>query len=596
VQATATSPQGRDARVLGTWIAALTPLLAMLAGGAAFSLCGNQDDGVVSAALGLSPTATSGYPLAALLAHAFTYLPLGPLVLRIALASSSAIAVAAGALYAAIHTSLRTAAIARSTEPVAVDPAPLVRSPLALGIVLFAFGCDALFCTEPRAYSVSLALACLCLERVSAVQASWPRRTPEPLRAAAFWFGLLAVEQPALALVLLLGGLPWLRRMQRVYSLSRLAVIALPFATLLALGLLRLDARTPPALVAAAGELDFARAFDLAARSTPMLQRLRPLGMGAWGLFGFVLFALVRFIRTPAPARTLELWLTITATSWLASLLLAHASALFALALCTAAATCALTLSNLLENAERNSLALAVALLGVVLGGAHLRATALRHMAEDARASDLLRDPLLRTLPPRATLLAEPDLARSLYAAELEERCRPDVRSAVKPWRLDLPGCEALSRAAPELEPLMRAHLLQGELPIAELQTLAMRRPLLIESSAAGESTLSAALLPFGWYHQVSTSMVSRNDERFAARDAEQNLHQLWSTLEGEPLDACTRHRLVERAQADADYYRQLGDPERVGQASSRAAAVANAVAKNPAGSAAPNPRANPVP
>ena len=137
-----------EAHALGSALAALTPLLAMLASARAFASY-RADDGLLAGALALAPAGAPAHPLATLLAALFARVPLGPLPLRVALSSSAAMAFAAAALYRALDTG----------AAVAARVAPRVRAPLAIAVLLFAFGSDALFATEPRAYALSVALA-----------------------------------------------------------------------------------------------------------------------------------------------------------------------------------------------------------------------------------------------------------------------------------------------------------------------------------------------------------------------------------------------------------------------------------------------------
>jgi hypothetical protein len=162
--------------------------------------------------------------------------------------------------------------------------------------------------------------------------------------------------------------------------------------------------------------------------------------------------------------------------------------------------------------------------------------------------------------------------ADALHVAALEEHSRPDVHVVPKPWQFDLVASERLVRAIPQLQPVLRASLLQRELPLTELQSLSARRPLLLELDPARERALYPALLPWGLYHQVSSSTVSRSDERFAARDADARNAVLDAALDEEPgLRGPLGALLAARARADADYYAAAGDPDHAAQAGERA-------------------------
>src|SRR5204862_5030393 len=101
------------------------------------------------------------------------------------------------------------------------------------------------------------------------------------------------------------------------------------------------------------------------------------------------------------------------------------------------------------------------------------------------------------------------------------------------------------------------------ELPLTELQSLAARRPLLVELDPARERALYPVLLPWGLYHQVSSSAVSRSDVRFAARDADTRSAALDAAIAEEPmLRAELGALLAARARADSDYFAAAGAPE----------------------------------
>jgi hypothetical protein len=549
-----------EAHALGSALVALTPLLAMLASARPFAAYG-ADDGLLAGALALAPQAAPAHPLAVLLAALFARVPLGPLPLRVALASSAAMAWAAAALYRALETG---AAAAGRVQP-------RVRAPLAVAVLIFAFGSDALFAIDPRAHAVSVALGCAYLERISALQAAWPRLALRPLRAAAFWLGLLAFEQPALALVLLAGSGALLSRAWRAFRVPGVHFVGLAAGASVGLGAHALLLRAAQRPIAAALAGSATAAFSFAA---PPVHRPE-LGLAASVLLLGALIALVRFVRAPAPQRLHGVWIGVALVALGASAVLARPAALLALGLCAAAVLSALAFGELLAGA-RVPLASALAFGALLLGLSQLRAAALHGMANDARASDVLREPAWRALPPRALLFVAPDAGAALRSAELEERARPDVHVVLKPWQFDLIASQALARARPELQPLLRAILLQGELPLTELQSLAARGPLLLELDPARERALYPALLPWGLYLQVSSSAVSRSDERFAARDADARNAALDAALGEEPaLRAELGALLAARARADADYYAAAGDRKHAAQAADRARELA---------------------
>jgi hypothetical protein len=565
------SPTPADtARALGTTLATASPLLALLATGAAYAPCADRDL-LARGAIALEPAAGSGAPAATFVAHALSFLPLGASPLRAALASSALGAAAALALYRAIDA-------AAAAAPRAA--AAYVRGPLMLAAVWLAFACAPLFLREGQAYAGGLALACLCAERMARAHAADSLATASRARrSAACWFALLLVEQPAIAVCVAVAAGSWARgapgRERERERTSHAYALGAAIAVLAAIGAVLLYAREPSrAQSAAAAWLSgWTRSFQLAHGA--FTARVSELSPAAWTLIAAAAIFGARAARGARPP-LVHGWALLTFTALGGSALLAHPAPLQALALCGAAATCALCAAEWLGGKLPRRLAFAAGVLALALAAAQLRATALAALGDDGRAADVLREPLLRALPSRALVLVEPDLSRALHGAELEEAVRPDVIVARKPWRLDLAQSAALARSAPDLQPAMRAHLLQGALPVDELRSLAARRPLLIETMpGADERALVHALLPFGLYQQVSTSAATRSDARFAARDAEARMERWSALLDADAPAAECRALLRDRALAAAAYYEQIGDREHAAAARSTAGTFA---------------------
>ncbi len=544
----------RDAQVLGALIAALTPLLAWLACVSPYGPA-TGGDGLLSAALALQPAAAPGHLLAVLLARLCTLLPLGPLPLRVALAMGLCNAAAAAALYRALDTSLRAQGLSRA----------VLASPLALGATLLAFGLPQLFDSRPHAHAVALALGCLWLERLCAALARWPRRAPAALRAAVFWWALLLVEQPPLALLLLLACAPVLQRLLRVQLRAAAALwplaAAVPAALLPWLLARRAHAALAPELRLPLSAWRGAAGWNAGARAADA-----PAVLLGLALLAGLLLVLLR----PGARRLHGTWLAIAAASLLGSRLLQQPGAAPALAGCAALALLAAAFGALLQTRESSALALVLSVLSVPLGLAGLHAATLRARAQPGAGADLLREALLRALPPRSVVLVETDLALALRDARAEEQVRPDCVLARKPWALALPGAEALAAVQPELRPLLRAHLLQGGVPLTELKALASRRSVLVELDPAHEPGASAALLPFGPYAQVATSPPLKSDVRVAAAEAWQRWDRLLHAFDPAGLDPGASALVRARLLASAAYYDAAGDPEDAARARAR--------------------------
>jgi len=551
-------PEDDRAQTLGTLIAALTPLLAMLAVVSAFPPVAGGDS-AIAAALELELTAPPGHPLAALAGRLCTLLPLGPLALRVGLCSALLSAVAAAALYRALDRSLRVHAAVRA----------LYASPLALGLTLFVFGCEPLFAAEPRAHMAAVALGCLCLERIVAFECAWPRLELATLRAAGLWWALLVAEQPALAAAVLVAALPSLRRLLSGYRLP-LANLA-PLALGLPLWLYGVLARGSP-LGLPAGSLAsrLGAAFAPASATAAWPPAPEPVGPDPVWLTALVVLFVVIGLRARALRRIGLPWLWLALSALLGASVLERAAALHALALCACAALATLACGAPLAGSSRSRLAVALALLSVALGVTQLQATARAARMHDPGSADVLGDALRRTLPARSALLLGDALARAQRDAESLERVRPDLLFALKPWLLPLEAAQRVAARNRELLPLLRAELLDSARqaassnapPLFELAALAARRPVLIELAPGHERALHPSLLPFGPYHQVSTSSVGKADFLFAERESEQRWSRLYAALGPSQLDAATVQLLAERHAAQADYAHSLADPE----------------------------------
>lgn len=549
-------PTEADSRALalGMLLAALAPLFAVIASTSAYPPASGEAR-LLAAALELSPAEPPGYALATWWARAFALVPLGPLALRVALASGALYAVAAAALFAAIDRALRAQTALR----------PLFASPLALAVTLLAFGSPPLFADTPHAHAAAIALACLCLERLVAFEAAWPRLELMPLRMALLWFALLAPEQPALAAVLLLATVPTARRLLASYELPawNLAPLLLGvplwlFGAVSAGVELGLPvARTPWSMLQSA--------FAPSAIEPALVSRLpaspfEPALTLTYALIALGVLGAAVALRAPRQ-RVSALWLGVGLAALCGALFLPDTEAHAALGLCAAAALSALALAALLTGAHQGWLATVTAVALVLVGLAQVQTSALRARSLSRGAADALGDALRRDLPPRSALLLGPDLATSIADYTAEERVRPDLLVAVEPWRLDFAAAKRVAAHSPELLPLLRAALLdaaarplRAALPELELATLASRRPVLLELDPVTERSLHDILLPFAFYHRVSTSGVGDSDIDLAAREREQRLARAYATLDLPHLPEPILHLLAARHVAELDY------------------------------------------
>jgi hypothetical protein len=575
------TPADASARALGTLLAALAPLLAALSNSSGFGPASGGPH-VLHAALALSCAEPPGHPLSVLVLRAAAFVPIGPLALRVELATAALLSLAAAALYRALDTGLRATGVLRSR----------MASPLALGLCLLAFGAGPLFTREPQPHAAALALACLGLACWVAFECAWPRLELSALRAGSLLLGLLLAEQPALALLLLLFALPVVRRVLREYRLPawNLAPLALGLPLLLYAPL----ARAPElGLSCARTPLEQVRtAFALAVGLPPQGAAFRPAEIAALSLVALGALGATLSLRAPATRKLGVSWLALGLGAFAASRWLAHGDAASALALYAAAALAGFALAPVLSDDGQGRLAPALAAMLVLLGLGLLHAGARAARGVDPTASDALADPLRRQLPARSALLLAPELAAALLDAEAEERTRPDLLVALAPWQLDLRAAERIAARSPELLPLLRAQLLARAppprppgagnrdadgaraLPLVELAGLAGRRPTLIELSPELDPALHAVLLPHALYHQVSTHGIGKTDVELAARGSERQLARLYDELDVGRLDRAARALLADRHTAEVAYARSVGDVQLEARARQRIAAL----------------------
>jgi hypothetical protein len=211
---------------------------------------------------------------------------------------------------------------------------------------------------------------------------------------------------------------------------------------------------------------------------------------------------------------------------------------------------------------RRSAAAFLVALLVTALGGAQVFRTASRASLAGFHASDDFDDLDRRELPARAVVLAHnPGTIFSYWGGQAEDALRPDLILVPIPF-LSYPGMtDSLIRKEPELGSLLREHLLHGELREDGAQSLAARRPLLVEMDARVPQELYRTMVPSGPFHEVLPGGATRLDERTAARSQRVAYRRLYRRIGPGRTEPATRARLVWRHFNDALYYMGYGDP-----------------------------------
>ena len=146
------------------------------------------------------------------------------------------------------------------------------------------------------------------------------------------------------------------------------------------------------------------------------------------------------------------------------------------------------------------------------------------------------------------------------------EHVRPDVTVVPMPF-LDYPGVvEALAARDPDLAELLRGYLLEGELRQPDLQSLAARRPLLVEMDLRVPTDLYETMVPAGLYYEVVDAGATDTDVIEAAEPHAAVLGRLYAHLGEHGVEETeTQGHLLWLHYMDALYYASVGarDPAR---------------------------------
>jgi hypothetical protein len=558
----------------------------------------------IAASVNLGISHPPGQPLAAILGRLFAMLPLGPLSLRVALASAALAACAAAALFCAVQTTV--AAVGEKREWVSV--------PLAVGATWYVAGSFSWWfqAVRPEVYALQAALVCLAVERAIALEAAWPTRDARPLLVAALALGLGLANHHFLAVLALPALLPVTVRVLQSRGLK-------PIAQSCAAGLLGLAVYLYLPLRAAShplpnlGEPDtWSRFFWVVSAQTfhknvgggapqPMSERYADVAVVLWNdLFLCLIIALgglYILLRTPGARRIGTIWMLLlgsnaVARAWLgfirsnpdamgyllpsfaalAALFAAFVAALLAplggrespgaLVLTEEKTLLELSIGILTTPAQRRSAAVfLVVVLVAALGMAQIYRTAARASLAGFDARDDFDDLGRRELPPRAILLAhEPGTIFSHWGGQGEDGLRPDVKLVPVPF-LSYPAMvDRLIKEKPELRDLLREHLLYGELGPEALQSLASRRPLLLEMDVRLRQNIYRTMVPSGLFYRVLPGGATDLDERAGARSQRAAYRRLYRRIGPGRKEPATRARLLWRHFTDALYYMGYGD------------------------------------
>lgn len=577
--------------------AVVAGLLSLLGYFATASAHGYWLDGgeFVAAAAELGIPHPPGQPLAVLLsATVVNLLPLGSIAFRVALAS-------------ALMASLATLFLYRATDQTLIALGlkwPRARQLIALGATLsvaasYGFWFQAV---RPEVYALQAALLCFALERLVHLEAGWPRVDVRPLYQGGLALGLALANHHFLAFLILPAAAPTLARVIQAKGRRPLLLGAGAVLTGLTTYVF-LPLRAAAGAGLALGQPDSLSRFIWVVSAEAFQKNQgdgvpQPLG----DRFMDVLVSLVESMHPAVvllalggawavlrvrPSRRIGLiWVSVVITfvmarAWLGFVrsnpdalgyLMPAMAALGALAACFVGAV-AQVIGG--DDARRANTA-ALLLAGLVFAGGVYQVS--RNGAQTSLAgfadTDAFDDPLRRDLPPRAVVLLHgPQTVFRYWGGEAQERLRPDVAVVPIPLLGYPKMVELLVARDPELADLLRAYLLEGELTLPGLQSLAAQRPLLVELDVRVDPRLYGTLIPNGLYHEVVADGATQADERRGAEVQEQmwaHLHQHLHDSE----DRETQAQLLWRHYTDALYFAGFGDLDAARKATHRARAV----------------------
>ncbi len=572
-------------RIVSWALASLVPIFAYLStlSGSSYWLDGGE---LTAAAVDLDIAHPPGHPLASLLAHAMTLLPLGSLAMRVALAQAVCAAIAAGFFFSAIETTVRALGVRHDR----------ISIPIALGATwLFAASYGWwISAIRPEVYALETMLLAIAIERVVALEARWPTRDISPLPVACLALGLSLANHHFMGFLCFPTIAPTLARVYRARGIRPLALSL----SMIGVGLtpyvyLPIRAATHPAMdlgdprtLSRFFWVVSAQAYQGTHAITPEPLSDRMLDVVVSIVDGLspvpVLLALAgayALLRTPGVVRIGYVWVTLVLFSFLGrgwlgfvrgnpdalGYLMPTMAGVAALSAALVAAVASALASSTVGPKEKRPgvrpglvvLAIVVALVGLAQVQRNLGRVSLREF----HATDDLDDLRIRSLPPRAIVIAHsPQTVFRHFELRATEHVRPDVTLVPMPF-LAYPGMiDALAREAPELRRLLEGYGLDGELSTSELESLASRRPVLVELDVRVPLRLHESLLPEGLFHAVEPAGTTDVDRRLGARRREATFDALSAALAGTRQDDDTRAQLLWIHYNDALYFANVGE------------------------------------
>lgn len=575
-------------------LATFVPFVAYVttASGHAYWLDGGE---FVAASLDLDIAHPPGHPIAAMLGRAMAYLPIGTLAFRVAIGQALMGAVASGAFYRALATSLRALGPVGDRQVI----------PLALGATWLAAMASGVWFqnVRPEVYSLETALLLIVVERVVTLESRWPTLDLRPLYVASFVLGLSLANHHFMSVLLFPALAPTLARVVRAHGFAPLSRAALLGAIgLLPYVYLPVRARTsPPIDLGHPATLDnfywvvSAQAYQGSHGLTPepladrFAEVLLQLAMGVHPVTIFVALAGAwTLLRAQGVRRIGWVWVGMTLFSvagrgWLGFVrqnpdALGYLEpAMFGLSAMAASfiATVLVTVSR----GRRRGVELAstvVAASLVLLVVARVREQARLATLSTFDATDTFDTLRYRDLPPRALVISYyPQTVFRHWSVDAIEHTRPDVTLVPMPF-LGYPGMvDTLAERSPELVPLLRGIMLDGAIRQPDLQSLAGDRPVFVELDPRVPDSVLETVVPSGLFYSVEAGGVTDVDVREGARLRELTFDRLYADLHGQEHETETSRQLLWLHYMDAIFYARVGAREEAHRACERGLALA---------------------
>jgi len=533
----------------------------------------------VAAAADFGISHPPGHPLAAIVLGTAHLVPIGALSFRVALVCSVLTATAAVALFFAVENTLKLAGVIADS----------LRFPLALAATWWVVGSYAWWfqAVRPEVYALQAALLCIAIERLLRASLSGQNGDVRPLYQGALALGLALANHHYLAVLALVPSLwlwvgIWRSWGWRPFAWS-LAFLSAGLLTYLYLPLRAL--REPflnlgnPSSPARFLWVVSAEAFQKSLSPgviAPFGERLADVLIATAEDLHVVTLAVALLgayfmLRVKASRKCGLFWLSLWAVYTLGRAALGFvrgnpdASAYFMLSYASLAVFAVFAMGILLSalaEAVPTMPRLGPALAAIVALGASSQFVRSFHHSTLAQFTDtdVFDDGLRRSLPPRSIVLAHnPQTIFRYWGGEAEEVNRPDVTMIPLPLVTYPSMVERLVKDEPELTPLLRSYMLDGSLSIAELQSLAVSRPVYVEMDVRVTPEMMEFLIPEQLYYRVLTSETTETDEARAM-----HAHAaLWADIYqriGTPIEEHTKTQLLWRHYADSLYFASVGD------------------------------------